>query len=216
MDLASLTETEIAKLVEDYPLPEGVEDVVMNREELADALATSVNSVSAWINAGMPVLQEGGNGKAYELQLSHCWAWRQAKRREEDLRSDQVKRAQAALRLALVGGESGDSIEALDPKTRREIIAAQREQEAFQRDRNQLLKREDVQECLVELLAMVRDVMEAAPDRVERVVDLPPKAVDELVGICDGIVEELGRKIDDYWDARRERPDYLKGDLFDA
>lgn len=211
-----LTQSQIDALMVQYPLPDGVGDCVMNREELADALATSMNTVTAWINAGMPVQQVGGQGKAYELRLSHCWAWRQAKKRDEDLRSEAVKRAQAAMRLALVGGASGDSIEALDPKTRREIIAAQREQEAFQRDRNQLLRRDDVRDMLEELFAMVRDVMESAPDQVERVTALPPKAVDELIKVCDGLVEEFGRKIDAFWDARRERADYLKQDLLDA
>lgn len=216
MDLSQLTESEIEVLVQKHPLPEGVDDVVMNREELADALATSLPTITAWIGQGMPVLQTGGQGKAYELRLSHCWAWRTAKKRDEDLRSQKVRDATAKMRLALVGGASGDSIEALDPKTRREIIAAQREQEAFQADRNQLLKREDVRELLEDMFAMVRDVMESAPDQVERVTDLPPKVVDELIGVCDGLVEEFGRRIDSFWTSKRERPDYLKGDLFDA
>lgn len=211
-----LSGSEIEALVARYPLPDGVEDCVMNREELADALATSMNTITAWIGAGMPVEQHGGPGKAYELRLSHCWAWRQAKKRDEDLRSEKVRAATAAMRLALVGGTSGDSIEALDPKTRREILAAQMADEAFQRERNQLLRRDDVRELLDQLLAMVRDVMEAAPDQVERVAALSPKAVDQLVEICDGLVDEFGRKIDAYWDLRRERTDYLKRDLFDA
>ena len=61
---------------------------------------------------------------------------------------------------------------------------------------------------------MIRDVMEAAPDRVERVNDISPKAADAFIGICDELVEEVGRRIDAFWTKRA-----VKGapatDLFD-
>lgn len=211
-----LTESEIEDLVARYPLPDGVIDVVMNREELADALATSMNTITAWINSGMPVQQHGGQGKAYELRLSHCWAWRQARKADEDIRSEQVKSATAAMRLALVGGSSGDSIEALDPKTRREILAAQIEHERFSAQRKQLMRREDVADLLDNLFTMVRDTMEAAPDRVERVDAMPPKAVQAFIGVCDGLVDELRGKIERFWELNREDRTLVKRDLFDA
>ncbi|PSJ55771.1 terminase small subunit [Pseudaminobacter soli (ex Li et al. 2025)] len=210
-----LTQSDIEALVKQYPLPDGVDDCVMTREELADALVVSTNTVTAWLGDGMPVQQVGSQGRPYELRLSHCWAWRQAKRREEDLRSETVKRAQAALRLAIVGGDP-DSVEALDPKTRREIIAAQREQEAFQRDRNELMRRDDVRKMLDELFAMVRDVMESAPDQVERVTAIPPKAADDLVKVCDGLVEEFARRVDAFWQARPEGVSRLNSEKLDA
>lgn len=211
-----LTETEIAELVARHPLPAGVPDVVMNREELAEALSTSMNTISAWISAGMPVRQHGGQGKPYELQLSHCYAWRQARRAEEDLRSEQVRAATAAMRLALVGGASGDSIEALDPKTRREILAAQIEHERFSAQRKQLMRREDVTDLIEQLFVMVRDTMEAAPDRVERIEAMPPKAVQAFINVCDSLVDELRGKIERFWELNREDRTPVKRDLFDA
>jgi phage terminase Nu1 subunit (DNA packaging protein) len=216
MDLAKLTDSEIEELVRRHSLPEGVEDCVLNREEMAEALATSLPSLSTWINAGMPVLKEGGNGQSYELQLAHCWAWRQEKRAVEDLASQKRRETIQAMRLALVGGEAGDSLEALPAKERREIIAVQMVQEEFQVSRNQLLRRDDVLEMTENLFAMVRDVMESAPDQVERVMPLPPKAVDALQEICDGLVKQFARKIDDYWADRPERKAaYLKQDMFE-
>lgn len=188
----------------------------MNREELADALATSLNTVTAWINSGMPVQQTGGQGKAYELRLSHCWAWRQARKAEEDLRSTAVKEAQAAMRLALVGGAAGDSIEALDPKQRREILAAQIEHERFRAQRKQLMRREDVSDLLDQIFALVRDTMDAAPDRVERIEAIPPKAVQAFIEVCDGVVDELHGRIVKFWDLQREVHVSVKQDLFDA
>ena len=215
-DVSNLTEHQLADLVLRYPLPEGVPDAVMTREELAQAFATSLPTVSDWINKGMPVQQQGGPGKAYELRLSHCWAWRQAVKAREDLRSESVKRAQAAMRLALVGGESGDSLEALDPRTRKEIIQVQMMHEAFDKERNRLLAREDVETTLDELLALVRDTLDSAPDRIERKTGIPPKVVDVMVEICDGLVNELRHRIEQYFEARPVNTKTIRKTLFDA
>lgn len=215
-DISKLTESQIEALVARYPLPEGVNDCVMTREELSEAVAVSLPTITEWIGRGMPVKEMGGQGKAYQLVLSHCWAWRQAWKAQEDLRSEQVKRAQAALRLALVGGSAGESEMALDPKTRREILAVQIEQERFQRERNELLRRNDVAEAFDTLFGLVRDTMESAPDRIERRQVIPPKATDMLVEICDELLIELRRRIADFWDGRQVRDLTQKRDLFDA
>ena len=104
MDLKALSEADVAVLVEQYPLPKTVDDVVLNRDDLAQAMGVSINTVSQWIGNGMPVLQEGGNGKAYELRLSQCWAWRQATQAAEERRSAEISKAVQAMRLELVGG----------------------------------------------------------------------------------------------------------------
>ena len=211
-----LTQSEIDDLVARYRLPDGVPDAVLNREELADALGTSINTISAWIAQGMPVQQVGGNGKAYELRLSHCHAWRQAQKASEELRSREAKEAIAAMRMALVGGSAGDSIEGLDPKSRREILTAQIEHERFKAQRNQLLRRDDVRDLLEDLFALCRDTMEAAPDRVERVEAIPAKAVQALIEICDGVIDEYRRRIEHFWEVRAESSAPEKRDLFDA
>lgn len=216
MARTELTRSELEELAARHPLPAGVADCVMNREELAEALAVSLNTITAWMNDGMPVEQVGGNGRPYELRLSHCFAWREALKASEDLRRREARDAIAAMRLALVGGSSGDTIEALEPKQRREIIAAQIEDERFRVHRNQLLRREDVTEMLESIFAMVRDTMEAAPDRVERIEAMPPKAVQAFIDVCDGMVNELAKRIRNFWDLKRENTAASKRDLFDA
>ncbi|MCR5859714.1 terminase small subunit [Mesorhizobium sp. J428] len=216
MQTGELTQSEIEDLVARHPLPEGVGDVVLNRDELAEALDVSSNTVTAWINAGMPVQQAGGNGKPYEFRLAHCHAWNQARKADEDLRTASARQAIAAMRLALVGGSSGQSIEALDPKQRREIIAAQIEDERFAAQRRQLMRRDDVRELTESLMMLVRDTMESAPDRVERVEAMPPKAVDAFVDVCDELLEEFARRIANFWDVNRENRAPVKRDLFDA
>lgn len=215
--VGQLSQTQIEDLATRYPLPEGVEDAVMTREELAHALDVSLPTITDWIKAGMPVQQSGGQGRAYELVLSHCWAWRQAWKAREDLRSEQVRRSQAAMRLALVGGKSGDSIEALDPKMRREIMAAQIEHERMARERNRLLHRDDVSDTFDQLLSLVRDTLESAPDKIERRQAVTPKAVNELIEICDDLVDELRRRIERFFATRPLKAEETsKRDLFDA
>ena len=67
----------LAEMLMRHPLPAGVLDADCNQEQIAMALGTTVNTVARWIKQdGMPVAQHGGNGRAYILRLSHCWAWR--------------------------------------------------------------------------------------------------------------------------------------------
>lgn len=216
METGQLTESEIEDLVRRYPLPDGVEDFVFNREELAEALDTSLNTITAWINAGMPVQQVGGNGKPYELRLSHCFAWRQAQKAAEDLRSREARDRIAAMRLALVGGKPGDTLEALDPKQRREIYAAQIEQERLSAQRNQLLRRDDVRDLLEELFSMMRDTLEAAPDQVERIEGMPPRSVQAMIELCDGLVDELRGRIEHFWELKKVDTAKPRETLFDA
>src|SRR5690606_9668441 len=209
---------DIEALVARYPLPEGVPDAVLNREEMGEALGVSLNTVTAWMNAGMPVRAEGRKGRPYELRLSHCCAWNGGRRRDEEMRPAEARDAISAMRLALVGGKSGDSIEALDPKQRREILTAQLAHEQLETARNRLLRRDDVREMLEILLSPIRDGLDVAPDRIERLdPTLPPKAVNALVDICDSIADDVARRIAGYW---RERPEkgaeFLREDLFDA
>jgi phage terminase Nu1 subunit (DNA packaging protein) len=212
-----LAQDEIDEMVRRHPLPANTVDCVLNREELAAALGTSLPTISAWIAAGMPVRQMGGSGMAYELQLSHCYAWRQAQKANEELRSQEARKAIEAMRLALVGGQAGDTLEALDPKTRREIIAAQIEQERFMQHRNLLLRRDDVRDGLEEMLTLVRDVMDAAPDRVERIQGMPPKAVEAFIDVCDSVIDELRTRIARFWLQHPEgAPLPTREDLFDA
>jgi phage terminase Nu1 subunit (DNA packaging protein) len=213
-----LTEREVADLVARFPLPDGVPDAVLNREEMAEALDTSLPSITAWINAGMPVRQTGANGRPYELVLSHCHAWNQARLNREALDRSERRTAIEAMRLALVGGKSGNSLEALDPKQRREILGAQVAQEELAATRNRLLRREDVHDLLENLMSIVRDTLDIAADRAERAdPTLSPKAVSTLVEVCDGIVDELEGRIGKFFSDRPIRgAEFMRKDIFDA
>ena len=89
----SYQELQLAELTKAYPLPEEIEDAVLNRSQIALALQVSENTITRWISQGMPVEEEGSNGREYQFQLSHCYAWRverDAQQREARKKADAV------------------------------------------------------------------------------------------------------------------------------
>lgn len=216
MDLKNLTQNDLDVLIARYPLPDGVNDVVMTRDELADAMSKTVNTISQWMSDGMPVKQQGGNGKAYELQLSHCWAWRKAVTQQEDERSDSVKKAAQALRFALVGGEAGDTIDALPPKEKREVVETQMQLEKFHQHRGALLRRDEVHDFIDITFAMIRDAIEAMPDRAERKTALDSAAVEAMITVGEETIEEIYKRISDFWSNHSLSDEKQRADLFNA
>jgi phage terminase Nu1 subunit (DNA packaging protein) len=215
-----LTGREIEELVARFPLAAGVPDAVLNRSELADFFEVSMLTISNWITAGMPVKTKGGHGQAYELQLSECWAWKCARDRNEEMRSEQARAAIEAQRLNLVGGGMGETIEALDPKTRREIMAAQREFELLEAHRNRLMRREDVLELLNSVFGILQDTVDAMPDLVERQEGvLSATAADAVERIGDLLIENVRLKVERWIEERPVAPrSYFQEqpDLFEA
>lgn len=203
-------------MVRRHPLPEGVPDEVMNKEALALAFNTSLNTIDKWLTAGMPVLERGKNGQAYELQLSQCWAWKQARDDDSAKRSAAMNMAAQAMRLALVGGESGESIDALTPKQKREVIETQMAYEAFQKSRNELISRKDVTDLCEEIFSLIRDVLNAMPDRLEREADLDARAVERSIAICDDTMADASRRIREFFNARPVTTGRQRKDLLDA
>lgn len=48
---------------------------VANRSELAQLFGCSVMSIDAWVRKGMPYVQKGGRGVAWEYDTAACIAW---------------------------------------------------------------------------------------------------------------------------------------------
>ncbi|WP_420406922.1 hypothetical protein [Hoeflea sp.] len=213
-----LTPKELEDLVSEFPLPEGVDDVLLNRQELADFFAVTANTITAWLGQGLPVEREGTNGQAYEFRASHCYAWRKARERNEHERSAAAQSAIRAMRLALTGGKPGDSIEALSPKEKQEAIAAQLAYEQFQRARNELIDRGDVTELLEGLFSTVRDVLASLPDTMERENLIAPDDAEKVIDLCDGTLEDMRGQIARFFEIRPLKANDRKPaeTLFDA
>lgn len=186
-----MTDTDIDALVARYPLPEGVPDAVLNKQELADFFGVSLPTLGAWISDGMPAISEGTNGRQWEFQASAAYAWKCAREEGEKIKSTQAQAAIAAMRLALIGGKSGNSIQSLAPKERQQLYDVEAAYEKLKRERNQSLDRDEVNLVLTDLLRMIRDGISSLPDSLERRVNLDGRGVDVAVETCDDMLEEL-------------------------
>jgi phage terminase Nu1 subunit (DNA packaging protein) len=85
----------------------------MNGMQLGRALGVSEDTISAYVNRGMPVLSKGTNGQSYELDLAVCYAWRAAERvgdEERKARADDNAARAALLFRNLEEDERGGAV----------------------------------------------------------------------------------------------------------
>ena len=181
----------------DVGLPPGVEDVVLNRAQLASALNKSEPTITAWLREGLPFISAGTNGKSYEFQLSECWRWVQGKEAEAESRRTSADAAVMQMRLALVGGSELDAHEvSLSPKARRELYDAEQAFMTTALQRQALVKLPEVVSMLEDVLLTVRDAVTALPDRLEREAGLTGKPLDLAITICDQVLAEAQKRIE--------------------
>lgn len=189
-----------------YPLPEGVEDAVLNRTQLSQAFGVSTNTIDRWRMEGMPVLREGTNGTSYEFQLSACWAWKCRRDEEEQQRDEEAARAVSQMRLALVGGGLGDSERALSPRERAELYELEIKFNAAARERRELILVSEVVELLESLFVVISDSIDALPDVLERECGLDGRQVARTVQACDTMLDEVRRRIEASQLSRPSKP----------
>ncbi len=180
-----------------YPLPDGVRDAILNRGQIARALDVSEPTIDRWIADGMPVYEQGGNGKSYKFQLSDCWAWKCARDHDEALATEESERTVQQMRLALIGGAAGDSERALSPKERAELYEAEYRWSQAAKARGELTPIQRVEDLMEEVMATVRDTIVALPDRLQRECNLQNRQVEKAVIACDDALNEAVRKLDD-------------------
>ena len=169
-----------------HPLPDGVEDVVLNRELLAQALNVSAVTISKWVSAGMPVLSRGGNGTSYEFQLSHCYAWRMWQQSESEAARRRATEAASQMAMHFLGldeleaGEIGMSPEEVRKWSEAELSRAKAEEL-----RGDLVRRHRVERVLQSLLSIARDAMIGYGDYLEAELGLGPREVDIVQARAD-------------------------------
>ncbi len=206
--LAVEIDPELRAMLDRFPLPTGVQDADCNQEEIAQALNTTVNTVAKWIKQdGMPVAQAGGNGKAYVLRLSHCWAWRMARDADVDQKNRHNRAQVAAMQASFLGLDLDDPQAQMTAKQRRETADADIAWSRAAHLRRQLLPLADVVDLLESVCKVMRDGIEAMPDRLERELGLRPEQVQAVVRIGNDVLQTMAEKIEGAELQERDVPD---------
>lgn len=180
-----------------YPLPEGVEDVVVNRTELARGLDVSENTLTKWLARGMPCLQEGGNGRDYQFQLSDCYAWRMAVLEEDRAAKARAEAAAAQLALHFANDDETPEGEArLSPREIKEQAEAHIIRMKAAEMRGELVRVEAVRRTFEQMLDRVRRNMITLPDFCEREFGLTPDQVQALERRAYTVMTDMRRDIE--------------------
>ena len=179
-----------------HTFPDHLEDGILNRAQIASALGVSENTITEWISRGFPVLEHGGNGRAYQFQLSACWIWaRNYQEGEITARADadRITRAAAAEFLNL-----GDETAApgLSPGEHRKLLEAELLQMQVNERRGDLVRVGRLGDRLADVFVSVQRSYTTMPDFAERELGLEPLDVQKMQDHCDQALIDLRVQIE--------------------
>jgi phage terminase Nu1 subunit (DNA packaging protein) len=186
-----------------FPLPPGVDDASVNKGDLASAFGVSETTVDRWIRDGCPSEEKGTNGRAYAFRLSAVWAWREGSRAAEDAEKARRENAVGQLRLALAnrGDDDADDVERLSPREQKILYESERLYMLTAQDRRSLIPAAEAVAMLDRVFALVRDAMEAQPDRAADALGLSGAQIEALVAVNDRTLAALQSAIAEAFDA---------------
>lgn len=211
---SQLTSQKLTALRKKYPLPKGVPDAELNKEQVGQFMAVSPPTVSTWLSKGMPFVERGRNGSEYKFRAADVYAWHKAMLDQEQEVQDEAQRAIQAMRLELVGGGTNSSIDGLSPKDKREVFQTQMAHEQFMRERNELLVRDEVHDAFAKSFSIVRDALDSLPDELHREASLNNHQLGVLNEICDRVLQEMVRAHERFFDDRPVHSGDRRTDLF--
>lgn len=178
-----------------WPLPDGVVDTPMNRAEIADYMGVSTNTIDTWIKSGMPVEQEGGNGKAYVFALAECCRWRQERDEDTARQREAARRAINIREQAFLNLPENSEDLGLSARDRREMAQADLLFNQAALARRRLCRFEDVLTVMEAIMVAAREGLGALPDRVERELNLSPRQIGQLVKMTDQTLNDMVEKL---------------------
>lgn len=163
---------QVADAVARHPLPDHIEDKVMNLEQAAAFFGVAVNTMRMWVGKGLPVDRKATGGRVnggYQIRLSKAFAWHSEYEHARALTSGRAPSParSAALRFMNLGVDEEEA-RGLTPKEIREYAEA-----AYKRDqaavlRGELVRADRVSETFDAAMLRIRKVLGTLPDWLER------------------------------------------------
>lgn len=181
-----------------YPLPDGIPDEVMNRGQIAKALNVSEPTITAWIGEGLPVLSKGGNGQAYQFQLSECYAWRMHRKTGEEKQKAAADESASKMRLLFQNLDDDQANEqaSWSPRQIKEASEADMQRSRAAELRGELVRVDRVVRLIEGLLTTTRQTVMTLPDFAEQEFGLSARQSAQMQMRCEDLLVELRNTLD--------------------
>lgn len=169
-------------------------------EETAHFFGVTQPTARSWIRHGCPVEEEGGNGRAYQLDLAKVAAWRQALEAEKVKAEEGKAERDSQLRLELLGGDAltagdGGAARPMTAKERADFTTAEVARVKLAQLRGELVNAEAAQLEVTRAVATLRDQIRTLPDVLAGRLNLDDATVNELARTLDDWLTDLADAI---------------------
>lgn len=208
--------TQIDRL--EFDLPDGFVAERMNREELADAMGVSTNTITKWIGEGMPVAQHGGNGKSYEFDTGDCTIWRMWRDGQNRSRKARIAEAQAQMQSLFRGLDDHDdeAQHRLTAKDIKDLSDAEYARNKVSEQKGDLVRAHLVEAMVQQILITARHAWVGLPDFAEAEFGLTPIQVERMAEYADDALREMKAALRQIATARGEVQPLHRGDQVEA
>ena len=186
---------DIKKLRKAHPLPKGGKDIVVNRDELAVALAKTTVTIDKYRKGGMPVLNAGGPGTAYEFQLHDCWAWYHGLKASEIAQKTEIQEQMDLLRRNLIGDDYEDEMVSLSPIQRAQEYEAVRRYAETALIQGTLVRSAEITLLIEAVFGILRQQLLGLTDVMERRVGLSPEQSEAMEKVAKEVLTSLHVKM---------------------
>lgn len=172
-----------------HPLPEGQPEAELNRSQLGIAMDVSENTITKWAAQGMPVREEGGNGREYRYSLAECYAWRMWRDGEDAATRRAADDAAAQMAMAFRNlDDDAPTGTVMSARMIKEESEADYARMRAAEQRGELVRRHRVEELFERVVVAYRNKMTAAVDFCEIEFGLSPEETEKLQGFFDALL----------------------------
>lgn len=171
-----------------------------NLTETAKFFGVSVPTVREWIGRGCPVVDEGGRGVGYVLDLRQVKAWRDGELADQARARAEKEAHDKQLAMELFGEDllapEGAGGGGMSPRQVRELADAQKHLMLVEQQRGRLVKAEDVAVAVSAAFRRLADRLRVLPDDLQRDHGLDPELGAVVAEAIDDALNDLADELE--------------------